>query len=728
MYSSPFLILVNTHPNPTTDEPPVTTMEQLQEQQRLWESTQRSVRHASDETVLGLIEWPPSPMTQWSIVRNVALNGRGALLLRALERGVLSPAFRCGGGTVVHLAAKYGPLELLKSLIMDRGVDPNEVGTDGWRPLHFAIYAGWEQEALSLINEAPGVDVDAPMSSGHTPLMLAARHGTVDVLRALVGKGADVNTKNANGYCALREAISCKKRAAALYLINEAPGVDINAFDGRGKAAMLPAASVGNVAVMKALVDKGADVNTKNDLGATPLQVAIYKGGEEAALYLVEEAAAAVYDPDMQALSLAASYSTGRVMRAIVRRMRADGVASATLAEEMGAAARFAIEKKKVELLKALIEEGFDVEQASVEHSLFHHACMHGNRETAALLVERGCDLLARNSLGGRVHHVVAGFEDGLPMLKWLMASFPIPLDEAALTPDGVTGMTMLHFAAWYGRLETVQWLVGAGADVLCTVQGVAEGSQRPSKLADKMGHAAVTAYLWEKEAEAEAALEAVARRARNEKRRQKQKKAKARKQQRQQQEEGAQAGADGSGEERGDGDGTASVEAAAVAGGASGGGGGGDGVLDGGKEAAGEEQQQQKQKQEAVASEEEDDEDPKLLAAAIALSLAPLEEEEEEEEEEQLLPLPPSLEEFLETRTPESMLCPITLHLLDDPVVLVGDGCTYSRAAIEEHLAFCRQSKWKGGCVLCVERPTIDLPTHTPHHKHITFLQTISR
>jgi hypothetical protein len=41
-------------------------------------------------------------------------------------------------------------------------------------------------------------------------------------------------------------------------------------------------------------------------------------------------------------------------------------------------------------------------------------------------------------------------------------------------------------------------------------------------------------------------------------------------------------------------------------------------------------------------------------------------------------------------------MLCPISFHLMLDPVVLVADGCTYSRAAIEQHLA-CRQSKWVG-------------------------------
>ena len=80
----------------------------------------------------------------------------------------------------------------------------------------------------------------------------------------------------------------------------------------------------------------------------------------------------------------------------------------------------------------------------------------------------------------------------------------------------------MLHYAATGGLLETVHWLVGAaGADVLCTTQ-VCGRNMRPSEVAEGMGHAAVAAYLWDKETEAEAALEAAARRARSEKRRQK--------------------------------------------------------------------------------------------------------------------------------------------------------------------------------------------------------------
>lgn len=50
-----------------------------------------------------------------------------------------------------------------------------------------------------------------------------------------------------------------------------------------------------------------------------------------------------------------------------------------------------------------------------------------------------------------------------------------------------------------------------------------------------------------------------------------------------------------------------------------------------------------------------------------------------------------PPLDELLEAHAPDQLICPITLSLLDDPVLLFAGGCTYSRAAIEQYLAHCR-------------------------------------
>ena len=59
----------------------------------------------------------------------------------------------------------------------------------------------------------------------------------------------------------------------------------------------------------------------------------------------------------------------------------------------------------------------------------------------------------------------------------------------------------------------------------------------------------------------------------------------------------------------------------------------------------------------------------------------------------------PPPLDEFLEAKAPEELICPLALHLLDDPVTLLADGITYSRAAIEQHLEHCRSRACVCGC-----------------------------
>ena len=171
-----------------------------------------------------------------------------------------------GGNTPLMLATAHRLVDVLRALVA-KDANVNAKNEQGFSALHLAISEKQRAAALYLINEAPGVDIDAPESSGTTPLMLAAAHGLVGVLRALVAKGANVNAKNKRGFSALHKAIVRNQRAAALYLINEAPGVDIEALDGRKRTVIILVASVGDVAVMKALVDKDADVNTKNDLG-----------------------------------------------------------------------------------------------------------------------------------------------------------------------------------------------------------------------------------------------------------------------------------------------------------------------------------------------------------------------------------------------------------------------------------------------------------------------------
>lgn len=77
--------------------------------------------------------------------------------------------------------------------------------------------------------------------------------------------------------------------------------------------------------------------------------------------------------------------------------------------------------------------------------------------------------------------------------------------------------------------------------------------------------------------------------------------------------------------------------------------------------------------------------EDPKLSTTASVAATAPS------------IPRPPPLEEFLEAHAPAHLLCPIALALMNDPVVLFANDCTYARATIEEHFDLCRASALAG-------------------------------
>lgn len=121
-------------------------------------------------------------------------------------------------------------------------------------------------------------------------------------------------------------------------LINEAPGgCDLSARDGHGSTPLMLAAGRGLLEVVKTLVAKGVEVNVLDDDGWTALACAVDAKQEECALYLLEEASASWRGNIRDACGMKSSSVLGlaimtripRVVKALVQRMRADGVALA---------------------------------------------------------------------------------------------------------------------------------------------------------------------------------------------------------------------------------------------------------------------------------------------------------------------------------------------------------------------------------------------------------------
>lgn len=95
------------------------------------------------------------------------------------------------------LAALKGYLEICKKLIA-RDADVNK---PGWTPLHYAATGGHVAVVTFLLENHAYIDAASP--NGSTPLMMAARYGTIDAVKVLLTAGADPGVKNAVGLTAV---------------------------------------------------------------------------------------------------------------------------------------------------------------------------------------------------------------------------------------------------------------------------------------------------------------------------------------------------------------------------------------------------------------------------------------------------------------------------------------------------------------------------------------------
>ena len=161
-------------------------------------------------------------------------------------------------------------------------------------PLHFAARYGYLKDVNALLEQ--GVKVDSINNRGETPLFLAAQFGHLGVVEALFAKGADKLIAAKNGDTPQRMANILRDREI-LEAFRDAPEnyynnmphevqdstavkqiATINPsvfFDNR---TLHVAALNGHVGEVKALLAKGADKDSRNARGQTPLYIAAKEG------------------------------------------------------------------------------------------------------------------------------------------------------------------------------------------------------------------------------------------------------------------------------------------------------------------------------------------------------------------------------------------------------------------------------------------------------------------
>ena len=144
-------------------------------------------------------------------------------------------------------------------MLLGRGFDPNTLSPAGEHGLIVAVREP-SLKVISVLLEAPNVNVETRTQQDESPLMLAALKGLTDLCRQLVSHGADVNKP---GWTPLHYAATNGHLTTMALLLDEHAYID--AASPNGTTPLMMAAHYGTVEAVKLLLAAGADPALRND-------------------------------------------------------------------------------------------------------------------------------------------------------------------------------------------------------------------------------------------------------------------------------------------------------------------------------------------------------------------------------------------------------------------------------------------------------------------------------
>jgi len=358
-----------------------------------------------------------------------------------VSRGAKTDVVTADGSGVLHLAALAERIDAIDFFVKTQGMDINfRRAETGYTPLMtVALKKGKIELIKALVSK--GADPKLFAADGSSLLQLAALGNHLALLKALVAEGHDLEYQRPDGATVLHAASFGADVNLINYLLKENCNVEYLQGEGRrlhdGSTVLHCAAEAGNIEVMRHYVKLGVPVDVKKHNGASPLFVAAQycgAGGSTAAMEMLLDAGA----------EAKAELKNGFTI-----------LHYAALGGAQGAFDFFLGKSGKDASFKDV-----DV-KTPTGTTPFHVAASRGHVHLMEYLIEKGAKKELAMRSGATALHCAA--ESGKVAAVEFLLSGKQKLDVNAKRADGSTA---LHTAALRGDVTTMKLLLTLGADV----------------------------------------------------------------------------------------------------------------------------------------------------------------------------------------------------------------------------------------------------------------------
>ncbi len=157
------------------------------------------------------------------------------------------------------------------SLLLERGADPLQPDRTGESPLILAARSGSVEIVSALLDHGAEPDAREP-NFDQTPLMVAVRAGAADVVQLLLSKNVDVNSQSKPGAVPEFRLPGANAGSKGVGIVRGGwPERGERAPIGGAKTPLLYATRAGHLELTRLLIEAGADIEQADGNGVTPL-------------------------------------------------------------------------------------------------------------------------------------------------------------------------------------------------------------------------------------------------------------------------------------------------------------------------------------------------------------------------------------------------------------------------------------------------------------------------